>query len=65
MNSLLTLGRNLNAPPGLQNLAFKFLYIITKMRGAKVVVRLFPHEVVDVEPVLALLSKQDPKNYQV
>lgn len=35
------------------------------MRGAKVVVRLFPHEVVDVEPVLALLAKQDPESHGV
>ena len=35
------------------------------MRGAKVVVRLFPHEVVDVEPVLALLSRQNPENHAV
>ncbi|WAQ96622.1 TBCD-like protein [Mya arenaria] len=34
------------------------------MRGSKVVVRLFPHEVVDVEPVLALLYKQDPKDFE-
>jgi len=35
------------------------------MRGAKVVVRLFPHEVVDVEPVLDLIYQQDPNDYQV
>ena len=29
------------------------------------VVRLFPHEVVDVEPVLALLSRQNPENHAV
>ena len=28
-------------------------------------VRFFPHEVVDVEPVLALLAKQDPENHSV
>ncbi|XP_052769851.1 tubulin-specific chaperone D-like isoform X2 [Mya arenaria] len=64
MNKLLTIGRNMNSPPALQNLAFKCLYLITKMRGSKVVVRLFPHEVVDVEPVLALLYKQDPKDFE-
>ncbi|KAH3872506.1 hypothetical protein DPMN_035722 [Dreissena polymorpha] len=64
MNQLLTIGRNVNTPPALQNLAFKMLYLITKMRGAKVVVRLFPHEVVDVEPVLALITKQDPTDFE-
>lgn len=35
------------------------------MRGAKVIVRLFPHEVADVEPVIALLTAQDPKDHEV
>ncbi|KAK2571739.1 Tubulin-specific chaperone D [Acropora cervicornis] len=30
--------------------AFKYLYLITKVRGPKYVVRLFAHEVADVEP---------------
>ncbi|XP_060577597.1 tubulin-specific chaperone D-like [Ruditapes philippinarum] len=64
MNKLLTMGRNVNSPQPLQHLAFKFLYLITKLRGAKIVVRLFPHEVVDVEPVLALISQQDPKDFE-
>ena len=33
-------------------------------RGYKVIVRLMPHEVADVEPVLAMLAKQDPTDYQ-
>lgn len=39
-------------------LAFRFLYLITKVRGFKVAVRFLPHEVSDVEPVLCLLEKQ-------
>jgi hypothetical protein len=35
------------------------------MRGAKVIVRLFPHEVADVEPVITLLTAQDPRDYEV
>ena len=29
------------------------------------IVRLMPHEVADVEPLLSLLSKQSPSDYQV
>lgn len=39
--------------------------LFVQMRGAKVIVRLFPHEVADVEPVIALLTAQDPKDYEV
>lgn len=35
------------------------------MRGFKTVIRQFPHEVVDVEPVLSAISAQDPKDFQV
>ncbi len=34
---------------------------LIKVRKAKVVARHFPHEVADVEPVLALLERQDPR----
>lgn len=45
--------------------AFKFLYLISKVRGAKVVVRWFSHEVSDLQPVLQLLQKQDMKDHEV
>ena len=45
--------------------AFKFLYLISKVRGAKVVVRWFSHEVSDLQPVLQLLQKQDIKDHEV
>jgi hypothetical protein len=35
------------------------------MRGAKYMTRLFPHEVSDVEPVITLLTEQDPKDSKV
>ncbi|XP_039269527.2 tubulin-specific chaperone D-like [Styela clava] len=40
--------------------AFKYLYLITKVRGHKAIVRLFPHEVSDLEPIMTMLSKQNP-----
>ncbi|XP_069124940.1 tubulin-specific chaperone D-like [Argopecten irradians] len=64
MAQILGIVRDKKSPPALIHLAFKYLYLITKMRGFKIIVRQFPHEVADVEPVLALLVQQDPKNHQ-
>ena len=36
-----------------------------QVRGSKYIVRLFPHEVQDVEKVLMLLSKQNPSDHEV
>ncbi|ESP04000.1 hypothetical protein LOTGIDRAFT_156603 [Lottia gigantea] len=60
---LLKITRDVSSPTDLINEAFKYVYLITKMRGYKVVLRLFPHEVVDVEPVMALLIKQNPTDF--
>ncbi|XP_034045626.1 tubulin-specific chaperone D [Thalassophryne amazonica] len=61
LNMILEFVRNENSPPSLFHLSFKFLYITCKVRGYKVFMQRFPHEVADVHPVLDLLSKQDPK----
>lgn len=45
LNRLLNIARNDENDDKLQHLAFKFLYIITKVRGYKVVLRHLPHEV--------------------
>ncbi|CAB1350407.1 unnamed protein product, partial [Coregonus sp. 'balchen'] len=64
------------SPPLLVHLGFKFLFIISKVttyiskvttdiskvRGYKIFMQLFPHEVADVQPVLDLLCRQDPKD---
>ncbi|GBM64386.1 Tubulin-specific chaperone D [Araneus ventricosus] len=60
LSELLKIARSPDNEKSLQYLAFKFLYIITKVRGYKVVLRHLPHEVSDVEPVLSLLNEQDP-----
>ncbi|NXH55710.1 TBCD protein, partial [Rhabdornis inornatus] len=62
MNSLLEIVRDSGSPPPLVHLAFKFLYIITKVRGYKRFLPLFPHEVRDLQPVLDMLAKQSPRD---
>ena len=47
-------------PPGPRHAAAAFAAHLIKVRKAKVVVRHFPHEVADVEPVLSLLELQVP-----
>ncbi|XP_064531752.1 tubulin-specific chaperone D [Pseudopipra pipra] len=62
MNSLLDIARDKGSPPPLVHLAFKFLYIITKVRGYKRFLPLFPHEVRDLQPVLDMLAEQNPRD---
>ncbi|NXA51624.1 TBCD protein, partial [Nothocercus julius] len=62
MNSLLDIVRDTGSPPLLIHLAFKFLYIITKVRGYKFFLPMFPHEVGDLQPVLDMLADQNPKD---
>ncbi|TRY90297.1 hypothetical protein DNTS_012375 [Danionella cerebrum] len=62
LNMLLEMIRNEKSPPLLVHLCFKFLYIISKVRGYKIFMQLFPHEVSDVQPVLDLLCRQDQKD---
>uniref|UniRef100_A0A8B9FJ50 Tubulin-specific chaperone D n=1 Tax=Amazona collaria TaxID=241587 RepID=A0A8B9FJ50_9PSIT len=62
MTLLLDIVRDNGSPPPLVHLAFKFLYIITKVRGYKVFLPLFPHEVRDLQPVLDMLVDQNPKD---
>ena len=42
----------------------KLLYTVCKVRGYKKVVRLFPHEVADLEPVFHLLQAQDTDDHE-
>ncbi|KAJ8384710.1 hypothetical protein AAFF_G00199160 [Aldrovandia affinis] len=64
LSMLLEQIRSEQSPPLLVHLGFKFLYIISKVRGHKVFMQLFPHEVSDVQPVLDLLTRQDPKDHE-
>lgn len=51
--------------PILMHQAFKYLYCISKVRGPKVVVRWFSHEVSDLVPVMQLLQQQDRRDNAV
>lgn len=62
LNLLLEFIRSETSPQLLVHLSFKFLYIISKVRGYKQFMQLFPHEVSDLQPVLDLLCQQDPKD---
>uniref|UniRef100_A0A672IVK6 Tubulin-specific chaperone D n=1 Tax=Salarias fasciatus TaxID=181472 RepID=A0A672IVK6_SALFA len=64
LNLILDFIRNEQSPPSLVHLGFKFLYIISKVRGYKVFMQLLPHEVADLQPVLDLLSRQDPNDLE-
>ncbi|XP_049600639.1 tubulin-specific chaperone D isoform X2 [Syngnathus scovelli] len=64
VNMLLKPVRCEDCPSSLFHLAFKFLYIVCKVRVYKIFMRRLPHEVADMEPVLGLLSKQDPTDTQ-
>uniref|UniRef100_A0A8C3SV97 Tubulin-specific chaperone D n=1 Tax=Chelydra serpentina TaxID=8475 RepID=A0A8C3SV97_CHESE len=64
MHLLLDVVRDNRSPSPLVHLAFKFLYIITKVRGYKIFLRLFPHEVADLQPVLDMFADQNPKDYE-
>ncbi|XP_061472447.1 tubulin-specific chaperone D isoform X2 [Rhineura floridana] len=64
LNSLLDIIRDEASAPSLIHMTFQFLYIISKVRGYKTFLRLFPHEVVDVQPVLDMLVSQNPKDYE-
>lgn len=45
LDKLCSIARNIENPDGLRNLAFKYMYVIIKVRGYKIVVRHLPHEV--------------------
>lgn len=62
LSMLLEMIRSEKSPPLLVHICFKFIYVISKVRGYKVFMQFFPHEVSDVQPVLDLLCRQDPKD---
>ena len=57
--ALLAKGRKKDNTDLLTNQAFTYIYLITKMRGYKVVIRYFPHEVSDLAPILAMLEVRE------
>ncbi|KAK7003235.1 tubulin-specific chaperone D [Biomphalaria glabrata] len=63
--SLLEIGKKLTTPKPVSKQVFTYLYLITKMRGFKYVVKLLPHEVSDMEPLLTLIELQDPNDHEL
>ena len=51
--------------PIIRQQGFRYLYLVSKVRGPKVMVRWFPHEVSDFDPVLKSLQQQDPYDCEV
>ncbi|KAK2172898.1 hypothetical protein NP493_921g01087 [Ridgeia piscesae] len=64
LKQLLEIVRNPDVPSRVLHLAFKLLYLITKTRGYKVIVRMMPHETSDLEPVLSLLALQKSTDHE-
>lgn len=56
--------RDQNLPETIMHAAFKYLYIICKVRTYKVLVKFLPHELSDLEFALELLEKQNPKEFK-
>lgn len=51
--------------PEVFHFAFRILYLMTKTRGYKAIIRLMPHTVDDIEPTLSLLMEQDINDSKV
>ncbi|XP_069674548.1 tubulin-specific chaperone D [Periplaneta americana] len=62
LDKLISIVRDGESPIELKHATFKYLYVLMKVRGYKIVVRHLPHEVSDIEPVLQLLESQDPSD---
>ncbi|XP_047100592.1 tubulin-specific chaperone D [Schistocerca piceifrons] len=62
LEKLVNIIRKDDNPMDLKHETFKYLHVITSVRGYKFVVRRLPHEVSDVEPVLHMLECQDPSD---
>ncbi|XP_075153533.1 tubulin folding cofactor D [Haematobia irritans] len=64
LQKLLDKIRDRNLPENQMHAAFKYLYIICKVRTYKVLVKFLPHELSDLEFALDLLEKQNPKEFK-
>ncbi|KAK9710946.1 Tubulin folding cofactor D C terminal [Popillia japonica] len=62
LSSMITIIRSQESDMKLKHEVFKYMYVVIKVRGYKVIVRQLPHEVADFEPVLQLLESQDAED---
>lgn len=65
ISRLLSLSQKKDCAPPLTRQAFRYLYLVSKVRGPKVVLRWFSHEVADLEPVLSQLESQNITEHEV
>lgn len=63
LERLLAKVRNRALSEGEIHAAFKYMYIITKVRTYKVLVKFLPHELTDLEFALEMLERQNPNEY--
>lgn len=59
-NPLIKVARDLGAPPARQTAVFSIIYLLTKVRGYKTVLKLFSHDAADFHPVLHRLLDGAP-----
>ncbi|CAD6999638.1 tubulin-specific chaperone D [Ceratitis capitata] len=64
LERLLAKVRNRALSDGEIHAAFKYLYIISKVRTYKVLVKFLPHELSDLEFALEMLERQNPQEYK-
>lgn len=59
ITNLLAFVRDSSSPTELCHAAFKYMYQLSKVRSFKVLVKFLPHEITDLDFVLALLERQE------
>ena len=64
MQHLLVIIRNCDTDEMKMHAAFKYLYVICKVRTYKVLVKFLPHELTDLDFALKLLERQDPNEFK-
>ncbi|KAB0802179.1 hypothetical protein PPYR_04365 [Photinus pyralis] len=62
LDKFITLIRDRSISDKAKHAVFKYMFVVIKVRGYKVIVRHLPHEVSDFEPVLQLLELQDKED---
>lgn len=60
LEELIKIVRDSESSLALKHETLKYMCVIISVRGYKVIIRLLPHEVSDLEPVLQLLESQNP-----
>eukprot|EP00111_Clytia_hemisphaerica_P015498 TCONS_00045761-protein len=64
VSRLLSIVKDKETPKSAFHQSFKYLYFISKVRGYKSVMRLFSHEVADLEVIMKMLSDQSITDFE-